>query len=145
MVANHGVFIPLNYYFFNFLRMMENKFTHVGEDNVPKMVDVGAKPVKFRMAKARAIVELSPEIIKALEGHGFQTKKGPVFQTAVLAGVMAAKKTGDLIPLCHPLGLDQCDVTIKVRNEREVVIDCTTSLHAKTGVEMEAMTAVSVA
>ena len=124
---------------------MDNKFTHVGADNSPQMVDVGAKPVKLRTASARAIVVLGAEIIEALQGTGFQTKKGPVFQTAILAGVMAAKKTGDLIPLCHPLGLDRCDLTIEVRNENEVVINCTAALHAKTGVEMEAMTGASVA
>ena len=74
-----------------------------------------------------------------------QTKKGSVFQTAIIAGIMAAKKTGDLIPLCHPLGLDNCAITISLNETNEVVIDCTASITAKTGVEMEALVGASIA
>jgi cyclic pyranopterin phosphate synthase len=74
-----------------------------------------------------------------------QTAKGAVFQTAILAGIMAAKKTGDLIPLCHPLGLDNCRITIQVQEPNELLIDCTASITAKTGVEMEALVGASIA
>ena len=109
------------------------------------MVDVGTKKVTRRTARARSIVVLGDEIMDQLEGQELHTKKGPVFQTAVLAGIMASKKTGELIPLCHPLGLDNCEVHIQVNEQREVVIDCTARITAKTGVEMEALTGATVA
>ena len=109
------------------------------------MVDVGAKSVTQRMARARAIVILGDEIMDELEHEEIHTKKGPVFQTAILAGIMASKKTGELIPLCHPLGLDNCQVAIHVNDKREVVIDCTARITARTGVEMEALTGATVA
>ncbi len=74
-----------------------------------------------------------------------QTKKGAVFQTAVIAGIMAAKKTGDLIPLCHPLGLDNCAIDIQVNKKNEVTITCTAGIESKTGVEMEALVGASIA
>jgi cyclic pyranopterin phosphate synthase len=84
-------------------------------------------------------------VLDSLSGAAFQTKKGPVFQTAIIAGIMAAKQTGGLIPLCHPLGLDSCDVSIALNEQQEVVIDCTASITAKTGVEMEALVGASIA
>jgi cyclic pyranopterin phosphate synthase len=80
-----------------------------------------------------------------IEQDDIHTKKGPVFQTAILAGIMGAKKTHELIPLCHPLGLNSCDVKIEVNDQREVVIDCVARVTGKTGVEMEALTGASVA
>lgn len=124
---------------------MEKKFTHLDDDGKPSMVNVGQKQATTRTAKARSIVVLDQEIIERLEADGFNNKKGPVFQTAILAGVMGAKKTSDLIPLCHPLGLDNCQVSIELNDKKEIVIDCTASLHAKTGVEMEALTGATVA
>ena len=109
------------------------------------MVDVGAKPVSHRTAKARSIVILDDEILQHFEGDDIHTKKGPVFQTAIIAGVMAAKRTGELIPLCHPLGLENCQVHIFINEKREVVVECMASLTGKTGVEMEALTGASVA
>lgn len=109
------------------------------------MVDVGDKAVSGRTARARSIVSLPAEVLALLQDGDIQSKKGPVFQTAIIAGIMAAKKTGDLIPLCHPLGLDNCNIDIKVNEDNEVVIDCTASITAKTGVEMEALTGASVA
>lgn len=109
------------------------------------MVDVGAKQVSQRTAHARTIVILGDEIMDQLESGDIQTKKGPVFQTAILAGIMAAKKTSDLIPLCHPLSLDKCHVEITVNEAREVVIDCTAKISSKTGVEMEALTGATIA
>ena len=122
-----------------------NKLTHLDADNNPSMVDVGEKKITKRTAKARAIVVLNEDILQHLEGGDIRTKKGAVFQTAIIAGVMASKKTGDLIPLCHPLGLENCQIDIFLNEKREVIVDCTASLTAKTGVEMEALTGASVA
>ncbi len=109
------------------------------------MVDVGSKSITKRIARARSIVILGKEIMDLLENEEIHTKKGPVFQTAILAGIMGSKKTSELIPLCHPLGLDKCHIEISINENREVVIDCTASITAKTGVEMEALTGASVA
>jgi len=109
------------------------------------MVDVTGKQVSHRTATARSIVSLPAEVLEHLMGDELQTKKGPVFQTAIIAGIMAAKKTGDLIPLCHPLGLDNCTIVISLNEAQEVVIDCTASITAKTGVEMEALIGASIA
>jgi cyclic pyranopterin monophosphate synthase len=122
-----------------------NKLTHLDAENNPSMVDVGEKKVTKRTAKARAIVVLNEDILQYLENGDIKTKKGAVFQTAIIAGVMAAKKTGDLIPLCHPLGLENCQIDIYLNENREINVDCTASLTAKTGVEMEALTGASVA
>lgn len=125
--------------------MSEKKeFSHIDAGGNPGMVDVSEKQPTLRTATARGKVHLPAEVMKELQEQGFATKKGPVFQTAVLAGTMAAKKTGELIPLCHPLGLD--DIKIRIETEGEaVVITATARIFAKTGVEMEALTAVSVA
>lgn len=109
------------------------------------MVDVGDKRITKRIATARSIVVLGDAIMDVLENNDIQTKKGPVFQTAIIAGVMAAKKTSELIPLCHPLALDNCKVHIEVNDKREVVIECTAKITSKTGVEMEALTGATVA
>jgi len=109
------------------------------------MVNVGEKKITKRSATAQSIVVVTNPVLKQLDAGEIQTKKGPVFQTAILAGIMAAKKTSDLIPLCHPLGLDNCKVDISVNEDQEIVITCTASLTAKTGVEMEALTGASVA
>ena len=124
---------------------MSQEFTHLDSAGNPEMVDVGAKAVTQRMARARCTVVLGDEIMDKLESEALHTKKGPVFQTAILAGIMASKKTGELIPLCHPLGLDNCQVEIHVNDKREVVIDCTARITARTGVEMEALTGATVA
>lgn len=109
------------------------------------MVDVGGKQITHRTATARSIVSLPAEVLAYLTNGDLQTKKGSVFQTAIIAGIMAAKKTGELIPLCHPLGLDNCNITISLNEEQEVVIDCIASITAKTGVEMEALVGASIA
>ena len=119
--------------------------THIDKNNNPTMVDVGGKQVSHRTATARSIVSLPSEVLEHLTNGDLQTKKGSVFQTAIIAGIMAAKKTGDLIPLCHPLGLDNCNIAISLNDEQEVVIDCTASITAKTGVEMEALVGASIA
>jgi cyclic pyranopterin phosphate synthase len=119
--------------------------THIDEKGNPTMVDVSEKQITHRKAIARSIVLLPDEVLAHLVNGDLQTKKGSVFQTAIIAGIMAAKKTGDLIPLCHPLGLDNCKITIEVNKQNEVVIDCTASITAKTGVEMEALVGASIA
>lgn len=125
---------------------VEKKFTHLdAESGNPAMVDVSHKQVTRRTARAQSIVILGEEILQKMTGDEIHTKKGPVFQTAIIAGTMAAKKTGELIPLCHPLPLENCRIEIRVNNEKEVVIDCTAVITAKTGVEMEALTGASVA
>ena len=109
------------------------------------MVDVGAKPRSARRARARAEVVL-PDAVRALlrdgELHG---AKGPVFQTAITAGIMAAKRTAELIPLCHPIGLDSCDVTVQLNAAGNAVVICVAAVEHKTGVEMEALTGATVA
>jgi cyclic pyranopterin monophosphate synthase len=122
-----------------------NDFTHIDEQGKIKMVDVGEKKITHRVAKARSIVHLPDEVLAKMSDGDIQTKKGSVFQTAIIAGILAANKTGELIPLCHPLGLENCDITIQLNEQNELIIDCTTSITAKTGVEMEALTGASVA
>lgn len=124
---------------------MSKKFTHLDASGNPSMVDVGEKKITKRIAKARTILVVDDEILAQFTGKDIETKKGPVFQTAIIAGVMGAKKTSELIPLCHPLGLDNCQVTIHINENNEIVIDCTASLSGKTGVEMEALTGATVA
>ncbi len=119
-------------------------FTHIDADNNPSMVDVSAKTITKRTATARSIVWLTDEIIAQFQNGDIVTKKGSVIQTAIIAGTMGAKKTSDLIPLCHPLGLDSCKFKIELIGN-EIIIDCTCSLTAKTGVEMEALTGASIA
>ena len=123
----------------------EKSFSHVDAAGNPAMVDVSAKAETKRIARAQSIVVLGPEIMQHLVQGDIQTKKGPVFQTAIIAGTMGAKKTADLIPLCHPLGLESCTFQIQVKDANEVVIDCTTIITGKTGVEMEALTGATVA
>ena len=120
------------------------ELSHIDDKNRPTMVDVGDKAVTAREAHARAVVVLPEEVLAALDGNEIQSKKGPVFATSIIAGVMAAKKTHELIPFCHPLGLDNCDVAIALEGDR-AVIDCRCKVTHKTGVEMEALTGASVA
>jgi cyclic pyranopterin phosphate synthase len=120
-------------------------FTHLDASGNPSMVDVSEKNITKRTAVARALVYLPAVVLQHFDQGDIQTKKGSVFQTAILAGIMAAKKTSDLIPLCHPLGLENCHITIHLNAEKMVEITCTTTITAKTGVEMEALTGASVA
>jgi cyclic pyranopterin monophosphate synthase len=123
----------------------EKSFSHLDASGNPAMVDVSAKTQTKRVAHAQSIVVLGDEIMQHLSQGDIQTKKGPVFQTAIIAGTMGAKKTADLIPLCHPLGLESCKFQIQVNAANEVVIDCTAVITGKTGVEMEALTGATVA
>lgn len=123
----------------------DKTFSHLDSGGNPTMVNVGEKPVTRRLAKAQAIVELGEEILSRLQDGEIQTAKGAVFQTAIIAGVMAAKKTGDLIPLCHPLGLENCQIAIAPISKSDVKIECVAELYGKTGVEMEALTGATLA
>ncbi len=125
-------------------RMKNNKLTHVDPSGNPSMVNVSEKSLTKRTAKAQAIVKVGREIISQIKQDELITKKGPVFQTAILAGIMGAKKTSDLIPLCHPLALENCQITVQPR-EDDILITSVATLSAKTGVEMEALTAVTIA
>ena len=109
------------------------------------MVNISEKKVSKRSATARSIVVLPTEIIDKLNEGEIQTKKGPVFQTAIVAGIMAAKRTGELIPLCHPLGLTNCSISLSFNKDHELIIDCTADIEARTGVEMEALVGASMA
>lgn len=121
-------------------------FTHLDAKNRPAMVNVGDKPVTKRTAHAVAIITLPAELAVLLRDGEITTKKGPIFHAAVLAGVMGVKRTSDLIPLCHPLPLDDCQIEIKTDRDRaEIEIHCRVETHAKTGVEMEALTGATVA
>jgi len=119
-------------------------FTHLDRNNQPAMVDVGGKNVTRREAAARAVVRLPPEVLAQFKDGDILGKKGPVFQTAIIAGIMAAKKTSELIPLCHPLPLDDCRIAIRLENA-EAIIECRVACHHKTGVEMEALTGAGIA
>lgn len=120
------------------------RLTHLDELGQARMVDVGAKEATVRVAVAQAVVRLAPATFDLLTGQGLP--KGDALAVARIAGILAAKKTADLIPLCHPLGLDAVDVRFRLdQTSHCVVIEAQASLTAKTGVEMEAMTAASVA
>ncbi|MFW6068056.1 MAG: cyclic pyranopterin monophosphate synthase MoaC [Chloroflexota bacterium] len=123
---------------------MSGKLTHLDEKGRASMVDVGDKDVTRRVAVARGAVHMKPETLQLIiEGN---VKKGDVITIAELAGVMAAKRTADLIPLCHPLALNKIDVICRPNIDQSCVdIEATVRVSGKTGVEMEALTAVSVA
>jgi len=124
--------------------MSESQFTHVSPEGQPKMVDISGKAVTKRTARARAIINPGKEILAALADGEIVTKKGPVFQTAIIAGVMGAKKTSELIPFCHPVALEDCQINIVVKDDR-IVIESTAVVSGKTGVEMEALSAATIA
>jgi cyclic pyranopterin phosphate synthase len=119
-------------------------FTHLDADMQPAMVDVSDKTPSKRTATAEARVRFPPEVAAALRDNGLRSPKGPVFDTAIVAGVMGAKRTHELIPFCHPLGLENCRINIDLEGDT-AVIRCQVSVHHKTGVEMEALTGASVA
>lgn len=123
----------------------KKKLTHIDQGGNPAMVDVGSKQMTIRYAQAQSVVALPPEVMQQVKDQDIYTKKGSVFQTAIIAGTMGAKKTSELIPLCHPLSLDSCKFEININQQNEVVIDCFVRVEAKTGVEMEALTGVTVA
>jgi cyclic pyranopterin phosphate synthase len=118
-------------------------FSHLDEKNNPKMVDVSPKTPTSRTARAEAFIRLPEGLL--LEGEELYSKKGPVFQTARLAGIMAAKKTAELIPLCHTIALEDCALEFSMPEPRLVRIEASVRATHKTGVEMEALVAASTA
>lgn len=123
---------------------MTKEFTHIGKKDQPKMVDVSDKKVTKRKATAKATMFLGAAIISQFKNDELVTKKGPVFQTAIVAGIQAVKKTPDLIPMCHPLMIGGVDIDINIRDNEHIEIWCTVSVQGKTGVEMEALAGVNI-
>ncbi len=121
-----------------------SKLTHVDHKGNPAMVDVSVKQITQRVAVAQSIVELGAEIMAELKNGELYSKKGPVFHTAIIAGTMGAKKTAELIPFCHPVGMEDCKIEITTENTK-AIITCTAKVEAKTGIEMEAITGASIA
>jgi len=119
--------------------------THVSQKDLPEMVDVGGKEVTHRRAVAEGWVALPAELAELFRDGELKTKKGPVFQTAIIAGTMAVKKTNELIPFCHQVPIDDCKFTLSLEPDHRVHITCSVSALYRTGVEMEALTGVSVA
>ena len=120
-----------------------NNFTHINEQNQPKMVNVSDKKITKRTAIAKANMFLGSEIINHFNNDELITKKGPVFQTAIIAGIQAVKKTSDIIPMCHPLLINGVDIDIKITDNEHIEVFCKVTIEGKTGVEMEALTGVS--
>ena len=117
--------------------------THFDEGGASRMVDVSAKPVTLRTARASARVTLSASTLELILDRA--VAKGDVLEVARLAGIMAAKRTGELIPLCHPLGLDSVELSLEPERPRAIVIEARVVMNGRTGVEMEALVAASVA
>lgn len=122
-----------------------NDLTHIDEQNKPTMVDVSDKKITKRTAIATTTVIFPNEIKQYFKNNELVTKKGPVYHTAIIAGVMAAKKTHELIPFCHPLAIENCKIDIATNSDGNAIIHCKVTLHHKTGVEMEALTGASIA
>lgn len=120
-----------------------SELTHFDDEGASRMVDVGGKDVTSRVAVAESFVTMEPETQKLILDR--QVAKGDVLEIARIAGIMATKKTSDLIPLCHPLSINSVSLDFEVRNETTIRIEATVKVDGKTGVEMEALTAVSVA
>lgn len=118
--------------------------SHIDSSNKAAMVDVSGKAITERIATAEALVTVNDAVAAQFDGSDLVSKKGPVFQTAILAGVMGAKQTSSLIPLCHPLPLDKVGIDISFENNT-AIIHCTAKTTGKTGVEMEALTGASIA
>ena len=121
-----------------------SKLTHIDDQERARMVDVSGKPLHEREATAYGEIHLHKETVELIEAH--QIAKGNVLNTARIAGIQAAKKTGELIPLCHPLPIAHCEVSFEIPESRDCVrITASAKITAQTGVEMEALTAVSTA
>jgi len=124
---------------------MKSEFSHLNKKNQPKMVNVGDKKITKRKAIAKATMFLGEDIILLFKGEELVTKKGPVFQTAIIAGIQAVKKTSELIPMCHPLLINGVDIDIEILDNEHIEILCEVSIEGKTGVEMEALTGANIA
>ena len=121
-----------------------SNFSHLNEKNNPKMVNVSDKKITKRTAIAKATMFLGEEIISHFNNDELITKKGPVFQTAIIAGIQGVKKTSELIPMCHLLLIDGVDINIHVINSEHIEVLCEVIIEGKTGVEMEALTATTI-
>jgi cyclic pyranopterin phosphate synthase len=121
------------------------RLTHIDDGKHPRMVDVGAKAVTARSATAQATVRFPAAVARALRAGRMRAQKGPVIDTAIIAGALAAKRTHDLIPFCHPLAIERCDFAIEFATPTELAIRCEVAIAHKTGVEMEALTGATVA
>jgi cyclic pyranopterin phosphate synthase len=109
------------------------------------MVDVGDKPVTVRVATAQALVRFPAAVARAVRNEGMRARKGPVIDTAIIAGTLAAKRTHELIPFCHPLMIERCALSAEFVSDTELAIRCEVAVSHKTGVEMEALTGATVA
>ena len=124
---------------------MPAEFTHIDSQGRPSMVDVGAKTASQRVAVAEARVLFPVDVAASLKGEGMRTAKGSVIDTAIIAGTMAAKRTYELIPFCHPMAIERCRFDTEFVSDVELRIRCEVAITHKTGVEMEALTGASVA
>ena len=123
-----------------------SNFSHINEKNQPKMVDVSGKNITKRTAIAKATMFLGKEIVSLFDPEAsgdLKTKKGPVFQTAIVAGIQAVKKTSEIIPMCHPLLINGIDIDINILDGENIEVLCKVTIEGKTGVEMEALTGAS--
>ncbi len=128
----------------SFHGMKMKKLSHIDQHGEATMVDISAKPVQRREAVARGEIRLQKSTLKLIQSQ--QVAKGNVLGAARLAGIMAAKKTGELIPLCHPLPLSHCEVQFEIPKTRDrIIITASAKIAAQTGIEMEALTAVTLA
>ena len=120
------------------------KFTHINNKH-PNMVDVSEKVSSERSAVAECIVNLNKDTLESFADAGWKSKKGAILDTAIIAGTMAAKKTSELIPFCHPLKLQSVKIDILPTNNGRLIIEARVKAFEQTGVEMEALSAVSIA
>jgi len=120
-------------------------FSHLNPEGNPKMVNVSDKKITKRTAIARGTMFLGREVISHFSNDELMTKKGPVFQTAIIAGIQGVKKTSELIPMCHPLLINGVDIDISIVDEESIEVECKVTIEGKTGVEMEALTGVNIA
>lgn len=121
-------------------------FSHINKKNQPKMVDVSGKNITKRTAIAKATMFLGKEIVSLFDPEAsgdLKTKKGPVFQTAIVAGIQAVKKTSEIIPMCHPLLINGVEIDINILDGEHIEVLCKVTIEGKTGVEMEALTGAS--
>ena len=121
------------------------KLSHVDAQGHPRMVDVGAKVTTVRLAVAQAIVRFPADVARALRAADMRVKKGPIIDTAIIAGTLAVKRTHELIPFCHPLAIERCNFSVEFASPTELAIRCEVAITHKTGVEMEALTGATVA
>ena len=125
--------------------MADNEFSHLDDAQRPTMVDVGDKAVSQRRAVAEATVRFPKDVAERLRADGLRGPKGPIIDTAIIAGTLAVKRTHELIPFCHPLPVERCRFEIDFVNATDLLVRCEVGVTHKTGVEMEALTGASIA